>query len=93
MQSNIILNIFIILLFGFGVISFTVIIQGWFNHMTASGNEDKVDIAKTKMILGAIFLAIIMAIFTVGNYFISKTESVMADNNGSFNQIFTTNVE
>ena len=74
MLLTIFTNFFVILLLGFGIISLTIIMQGWFGHMTASGNEDKVDIAKNKMITGAICLAVVMALFTVGNYFTKKPE-------------------
>jgi hypothetical protein len=93
MPLNIILNIFILLLFGFGIISLLAIIQGWFGLTVASGNEDKIDTAKSKMILGAICLTIVMCLFTVGNYFIKKTETAVADSSEYFNHDFNIGAE
>jgi hypothetical protein len=93
MQLKIILNIFVLILLGFSIISLTVIVQGWFGHMTASGNEDKVSIAKNKMIIGAICLAIMITLLTVGNYFLKETDTAMADSNENFDKIYTTKIE
>jgi hypothetical protein len=93
MQLKIILNIFVLLLICFGIISLTVIIQGYFGHMTSSGNEDKDEAAKHRMITGAICLAVVMALFTAGRYFIKNTDFVMAENEENFDQIYTNIIE
>jgi hypothetical protein len=93
MQLQIFLNILVLILLSFGIISLTVIIQGYFGHMTASGNEDKADAAKHKMITGAICLAVVMTLFAVGQYFIKNTDFVMAESEENFDQIYTNVIE
>ena len=62
-----------------GVIAVVIILIGGFRWMLSMGNEDRLATAKATITSGVIGLIIIMVSFTLVNFLINTTSSVLAE--------------
>lgn len=77
--AGIVFRILMLLFAVFGIMAMSVALQGWFKLYVASGNEEKIAEAKRRLYTGAVLTVLIFTIIFAGNYFVSKTRNVMAD--------------
>mgnify|MGYP001589838599 FL=1 len=62
-----------------GIVAVVIILAGGFLWMTAGGNEEKVEKAKSLIFSGIIGLAIILTSFAIARFVISSLTSATTD--------------